>query len=228
MPVTGQTVDVPFEAFANRTEAGRALADFIVSDAVPGMRIVALPRGGVAVGGPVARNYHAPLGLAPIRKLPIPYNPEAGFGAVAIDGTVVLNDEMVESLRLEKSEIKTIAKKVLTEVQRRARSYLGSDEFPSIEGRDVFVVDDGLATGYTALAAAGLLRKQKPRKLVLAVPAAPFGSIETVSPSFDEVYCLVAQERPPFAVASYYADFHEMADHEVIEILQDNAEYVCK
>ena len=97
---------------------------------------------------------------------------------------------------------------------------MGDDVIPDVRGRDVFLIDDGLATGYSAIAAGRMVKDLQPRSLVLGIPVSPEGSLRTVAPYFDEVYCLIAQEYPPFAVASYYQDFHDMSDNEVRRILR--------
>jgi predicted phosphoribosyltransferase len=172
------------------------------------------------VGEPVAEALGAPLSLVLVRKLPIPISPEMGFGAVTIDGTSVLNERVVSEYDVSKREIEAITQRVKGEVIRRAKEYLGDEWKPEVRGMDVYMVDDGLATGYSVIAAASMIRKLEPRMIVLCVPVSPATSIDAVRPYFDEIYCLIAQERGPFAVASFYEDFHEMTDDEVREVLE--------
>jgi putative phosphoribosyl transferase len=152
------------------------------------------------------------------RKLPIPYNPEAGFGAVTPDGTVVLNDEMVRYLGLSKEEIDSIVMAVLDEVQRRVKVY--RDRAPlSPAGKTVIITDDGLATGYTMIAAVRDVKKNGPRKVIVAVPCSPRSSVERLSREADEVVCLYEQAAGPFAVASFYDHFPDLTDGQVLALL---------
>lgn len=210
----------PFPAFRERTDAGRNLVEFMKRGPQEFSIVMALPRGGVPVGEPLAEALGAPLSLVLVRKLPIPISPEMGFGAVTIDGTSILNERVVSEYGLSKREIEAISQRVKEEVIRRAKEYLGNDWKPEVRGMDVYMVDDGLATGYSVIAAASMIRKLEPRTIVLCVPVSPVTSIDAVRPYFDEIYCLIAQERGPFAVASFYEDFHEMTDDEVREVLE--------
>jgi len=213
-------VILPFYAFRERSDAGRNLVEFIKRGPQEFSIVLALPRGGVPVGEPVAEALGAPLSVVLVRKLPIPVSPEMGFGAVTIDGTSILNERVVAEYGLSKREIEAITQRVKEEVIRRAKEYLGQDWKLEVRGMDVYMVDDGLATGYSVIAAASMIRKLEPRMIVLCVPVSPVTSIDAVRPYFDEIYCLIAQERGPFAVASFYEDFHEMTDDEVREVLE--------
>lgn len=219
-PNVYKQVSGPFPAFRDRHEAGRKLADFVS----PGPRersiVVALPRGGVPVAAPLAEQLGAPLDLVMVRKLPVPASPEAGFGAVAADGSRVLNDRMVKYFSLSRSEIESITTRVVGEVRSRATKYRHGAPSLDVEGMEVFLVDDGLATGYTMMAAANMVRRLEPRSLTLAVPVSPWDSVLTIEDSFDEIHILYLQEFPPFAVASFYEDFRDLSDDEVREILE--------
>lgn len=216
----GRRVFRSMPVFADRGEAGRVLAEFLGSDVPAEPVILALPRGGVAVGAPLADALGAELVPLVVRKLPIPVSPEMGFGAVAIDGTRVLNDPVVRSFGIDPRQIEKITEGVMREVRRRAKEYGETDELPDFRGRNVFIVDDGLATGFTAIVGARMARTQGPASLALAVPVSPADSIATASEHFDEIYCLYVQESYGFAVASYYRDFHEMDDDEVRRLLK--------
>ena len=210
----------PFPEFRNRSDAGVALAEFLNREPQKNSVVLALPRGGVPVGEPVAAMLKAPLELALVRKLPTPRSPEMGFGAVAIDGSRILNESMLKYMRISESQIESITDEVLSEVRRRAREYVGHDLPPSVQGMEVYLVDDGLATGYTAIAAAKMIRNRDPKSLTLCVPVSPRSSIRAVQPYFDEIYCLITQASNSFAVASFFTDFHDMSDDEVREILR--------
>ena len=215
-------VNKAFPAFDDRLDAGRKLTEYLGRGPQARTLVIGLPRGGVPVGWPLAQAMEAPLDIVVVRKLPLPRNPEAGFGSVTVDGSRFLNEAMLEYLALPATLIESITEQVRREVQRRAIEYRGTDKLPEVEGMDVYLVDDGLATGYTMLAAATLVRKLQPRSLTLCVPVSPWDSVGTVLPYFDEIYILFVQERTPFAVASFYRDFHDMADEEVLRMLRQS------
>jgi putative phosphoribosyl transferase len=205
----------PYAAFDDRTDAGRHLTEFLKRGPQDNAIVLALPRGGVPVGEPLADALNAGLDLALVRKLPIPYSREMGFGAVAIDGSRILNDRVVKHYGISSAEIESISEEVLEEVRRRAREYVGHDSPPPVDGKDVYLVDDGLATGYSMIAAAKMVRNLNPKSMILAVPVSPLGSLDAVESYFDEIFCLIAQDKPPFAVASFYKHFRDMSDDEV-------------
>jgi len=209
-----------FPAFQDRYDAGLKLVEALHCGPQPNSFVLALPRGGAPVGAAVADYLDAPLDLALVRKLPLPSSPEAGFGAVAIDGSRILNTRMVQHFHLSDSEIESISEQVTKEVQRRAREYRGATSPPEIRGMDVYLVDDGLATGYTMMAAAKMVRKLQPNSITLCVPVSPDNSVAAVTPYFDVIHCLIVQDFPPFAVASFYKRFPDMSDDEVREVLK--------
>jgi putative phosphoribosyl transferase len=213
-------VDQPLPYFSDREAAGRRLAQYIQRKHNNHPVVLSLPRGGVPVGGPLAEALGARLDVAVARKLPVPHSPEMGFGAVGIDGSVALNENLVSRLRLGEEEIERIVAMVRAEVERRAEAFTGSKELPDVKKKDVFLTDDGIATGYTVMAAAKMIRKQEPRSMVLSVPVAHRPSLEKIQPLFCEVYCLFAQNSLPFAVASFYEEFTDLSDAEVKEILK--------
>lgn len=209
----------PFVAFTDRADAGKQLAAFVGVDSGAKAVVQGLPRGGIPVAAPLAEAIKAPLQPVFARKLPIPSSPEAGFGAVALNGSVSLNQALLGELRLSRGEIECIVREVEDEVQNRARKF-GAGDTPRVEGRTVYMVDDGLATGYSMIAAAEMIRRLRPQRMHLCVPVASSSSISAVEPYFDEIACLLVQESLPFAVASFYADFHDLSDEEVQDILR--------
>lgn len=208
--------------FETREEAGQRLAEE-VSQRYRGARalVLAVPRGGVPVGLPIALALDAPLDVVIPRKIPIPWEPEAGFGAVTADGTLVLNEELVRVLGLTPAQIERAARAVQAEIQRRTRAYRGDRPPRPVEGRLVVLTDDGLATGYTMIAAIRSLRAGQAARVLVAVPVAPRDSVHRVSQEADEVICLIAQESGPFAVASFYRHFPDLTDAEVRDYLRE-------
>jgi putative phosphoribosyl transferase len=207
--------------YRDRLEAGerlaRALAEYRGRSAI----ILGIPRGGIAVGAPIARALDAELDVIVLRKLPIPWEPEAGFGAITAEGDVILNEQMVRRLGLTQEVIQRQANKVRAEVERRARAYRGEQPDRDLRRRPVIVVDDGLATGYTMIAALRSARSRGAQELVCAVAVSPRESLEAVRPWADRVVCPVVSDEYPFAVASYYRQFPDLSDDEVRALLGD-------
>ncbi|MGQ9683257.1 MAG: phosphoribosyltransferase [Anaerolineae bacterium] len=210
--------------YETRSDAGRELARELAAP-LAGERstVLAIPRGGVPVGAPIALALDAPLDVTVPRKLPIPWEPEAGFGAVTPEGTVVLNEEMRPYLGLADEDIRAIAREVQQETQRRLQVYRGDRPPPPVRDRTVILTDDGLATGLTMIAAIRAVRSAQPRRVLVAVPAAPRSSLQRVAAEADDVYCLIEQVAGPFAVASFYHYFPDLSDEEVVRELQEAA-----
>lgn len=205
--------------FIDREAAGRELAQRYEGRR-EGLLILGIPRGGLAVGMTLAQGLDAELDVIVTRKLPVPWSPELGFGAIAPDGSISLNPEVLDIIGLRHDDIRDIASEVLEEVKRRERVYRGERPFPVIAGRNVLIVDDGLATGYTMIAAIHMLRNMEPAWLGVAVPVGPADTVEVIRPMADYLLCPIVAGGAPFAVASYYEDFHDMNDAEVIRCLE--------
>jgi predicted phosphoribosyltransferase len=203
--------------FKDRLEAGQRLAEEIE---LPRESVIfAIPRGGVPVGYAISKALNLPFDIVVVRKLPIPWNPEAGFGAVTLDGRVVLNPEFEGYL--SPKTIEEIARVVHQEVLRRNEVYRGGKGYRDLSGKVAVVVDDGFASGYTAVAAANFLRKFSPKALIALAPVCPTHTKELLEKYYDRVYCLVESESLPFAVASFYEDFHDLTDEEVLSYVED-------
>lgn len=205
-------------SFRDRREAGQKLAEVLMARRLPDPLVLAIPRGGVPIGCELAKALHAPFDLIVPRKLPIPYNTEAGFGAVTPDGTVVLNEPLVRELGLSKREIDNIVMAVLDEVQRRVKAYRPGPPLDP-KGKTVILVDDGLASGYTMIAAVRDVKKKAPAKVIVAVPCSPRSSVDRLEGEADEVISLYVQEYGSFAVASYYEEFPDLSDGQVLAML---------
>ncbi len=177
--------------------------------------VLALPRGGVPVGFEVAKNLNLKFSILPVRKLGVPSNPELAFGAIDPDGTVYLNPKVVENFGLTEEVIKEIAAKELKELRRRISLYVGSI-FPVLEGREVLIVDDGFATGYTALAACGFVKKRNPYRVILSAPVAPPDTVEFLATNCKADIAVYETPEPFFAVGMFYEDFHQLSDEEVL------------
>jgi putative phosphoribosyl transferase len=203
----------------DRADAGRRLAARLTGYANEDPIVLALPRGGVPVGAEVSRSLGAPLDVFIARKLGAPGQPELGIGAVAQGGVLALNERIVRALKLSEEHVRRAAEEELREVERRLRLLRGDRPEPEVRGRTVILVDDGLATGATARAAILALRERGPRHLVLAVPVCPSRTADNLRTEVDD---LVVLETPAdfYAVGSYYEDFEQVRDEEVVRLLE--------
>ena len=204
--------------FANRREAGRRLAAALRHWASENPVVVGLPRGGVPVAFEVARELAAPLDVIVVRKLGAPFQPELALGAVGEDGAVVINRDVLLRAGLRDDELAELERTERAEVERRARLFREARERVPLAGRTVIVVDDGIATGSTAQAACHVARAQGAARVVLAVPVAPVGIEQRMTPAADEVVCLSTPHHF-VAVGQFYADFWQTSDDEVIDLL---------
>lgn len=205
--------------FIDREAAGRELARRYEGRRQD-LLILGIPRGGLAVGMALAQALDAELDVIVTRKLPVPWSPELGFGAIAPDGSISLNPEVLDVVGLRDDDIGEIASEVLEEVKRREQVYRGERPFPGVARRNVVIVDDGLATGYTMIAAINMLRNMELAWLGVAIPVGPADTVETIRRMTDYLLCPIIAGGAPFAVASYYEDFHDMNDAEVIDYLE--------
>ncbi len=208
--------------FHDRREAGRQLAAEIVRRNYPDPVVLALPRGGVPVAFEVAKALRAPLDLVMVRKLGVPFNPEVAAGAV-VDGAapdIVLNEDVVRRAGMTIDDIRAIAAKELETIRRRRALYLGGRAPVSVQGKTAIVVDDGVATGATAMAALRAVRDNGAKRVVLAAPVAPPDVVHRLAGLADEVVVLSMPD-PFYAVGAHYRVFDQTADEEVIRLLDE-------
>lgn len=181
---------------------------------------MALPRGGVPVGFEVAQALVAPLDIILVRKLGAPFNPEYGIGAIAEGGVRFIRHGEAELIGVSDEDLEEVVARESAELERRRRLYRGSEEPYPVEGRTVLLVDDGIATGGTAIVAGQALEFRGATKVVLAVPVAPPGTEERLAGEFDEVVCL-EQPHGFFGIGQFYVDFGQVGDDEVIQLLEE-------
>lgn len=205
--------------FENRRDAGRQLARELSRYEGKPVIVFAIPNGGVPVGLEVASALKSDFDLIICRKIPIPFNPEAGFGAIADDGTIILNDEMVRRFNLTEAQIDYEATKVRAEIKRRSMLYRGDRPLATVTGKTVIVIDDGLASGFTMMAAIVSLRRHHPRELIAAVPVASKIAYDEVSKVADKVVTCVIGEMARFAVADFYRNWRDLKKEEVVRAL---------
>jgi putative phosphoribosyl transferase len=205
--------------FRDREDAGRQLAEKLADLQSADALVLGIPCGGVPVAIQIADRLHAQLDLMVVRKLQIPWNPEAGFGALAPDGTVLLNPELTPHLHLSEAEIREIKRRTISEIERRIQRFRGTQAAPRLADRTVVLVDDGLASGYTMLVAAQAVRKAGPRRLVVAVPVASAGAARLLKPACDSFVALHVSSALPFAVADFYEQWYDLTDEDVLRYL---------
>jgi putative phosphoribosyl transferase len=207
-------------SFIDRVDAGRRLAAELAELSGERPVIVALPRGGVPVAVEIARGLGAPLDVLAVRKLGAPGNPEFGVGAVAEDGTGVLDTGSAARLGMTQAALdKTLALES-RELRRRVERYRDGKSQTPVGGRTVIVVDDGLATGLTDLAAVRALRKRGAREIIVAVPVGSSEAVSMLAEEADRVVCLEVHE-PLFGVGMWYHDFTPVSDEEVVALLTE-------
>lgn len=204
--------------FADRQDAGRQLARAVARLRFVDPVVLALPRGGVPVGAEVAARLGAPLDVLIVRKLGCPGHPELGVGAIAEDGVEIHNDDLISRLGITAAELAAVAAAEHAEADRRARRYRGHRPPVPVRGRTAIIVDDGLATGYTARAAIAVVRSRQPDTIVLAVPVAPSATVEALRSVVDDLVCLRSPARF-IAIGQWYADFRQVPDDMVTALL---------
>ena len=205
--------------FSDRREAGRVLADMLdeYRDHAD-VLVLGLPRGGVPVAWEVAAALHAPLDVFVVRKLGAPRWEELALGALSSGGGVVLNDEVVHSLRISDQQLQQVIDRETAELARREAAYRGERPPVELAGKTVILVDDGIATGASMLAAVQAVRSAGPAHIVVAVPVAPPSAQKQLTGVADDVVC-VTVPASFMAVGEYYRDFSQTTDEEVRKLL---------
>jgi len=202
--------------FKNRRTAGHELLDYLKDFSID--LILAIPNGGVPVIEPMLDKIHAEFNLLLIRKIQIPWNTEAGFGAVTPDGQVFFNEQLMDRIALQKKQAHQQVEAAKQKIKKRQKKY----DLPSYEIQDktVVLVDDGIASGFTMIAGANWLKEKRAKKIIIAVPTAPQGSLDKVKTLADTIICLNVRTRHPFAVANAYESWYDVPSDEVQRILK--------
>jgi len=210
----------------DRKQAGIKLADRLTRYAYDTQTLVlALPRGGVPVAFEIARNLHLPLDVFLVRKLGLPGHEEFAIGAIADGGMRVLNEDVLSYIPMDRVVIDYIAAKEEQELERRRRAYRDNRQFPAVRGKQIILVDDGLATGSTMRAALKALRERKPERIIVAVPVAPADALAHLSEA-DEIVCLMTPE-PFYSVSVWYERFEQTSDQEVQRMLHEAKQFTA-
>jgi putative phosphoribosyl transferase len=205
--------------FKSRIEAGQALATRLTSFANrTDVLVLALPRGGVPVAVEVAKKLNAPLDVFVVRKLGLPEHPELAMGAIATGGVRVLNRELVEGLRIPEIVIDAVTAQEQEELARRQRAYRGNLPSPNVKAKTVILIDDGIATGSTMMAAVAALRQLNAARIVVAAPVIARSTFYQIHNAADEVAAVIAPEEF-YGVGQWYEDFSQTTDEEVRRLL---------
>jgi predicted phosphoribosyltransferase len=206
--------------FRDRAHAGEILAgmldDFTGSDVL----VLAIPAGGVPVAVVIAKQLHLPFDVAVVSKITLPWNTEAGYGAVAFDGTVQLNEWLLPRLGLTDQEIQEGIARTLAKVTRRVQRLRGKRPFPALAQGSVIVVDDGLASGFTLQTACAALTRAGAKRLIAAVPTGHWEAVQRLAAVVDTLYCANIRQGWSFAVADAYQRWCDVSEEEVMKMLQ--------
>lgn len=206
--------------FEDRRDAGKLLAERLVPYKGTDSIILAIPSGGVPVATEIASVLNLHMDLIIVRKIQLPYNPEAGFGAMEPDGKIILNEGLLDQLKLTEDEITAQRKKTMEIIKKRNKIFRGEKLFPSLKNKIVIIVDDGLASGYTMLAAIRFIKRMMPQRIVVAIPTGSKRTVEFILPEVDELVCLNVRSGFSFAVADAYRNWYDLTDDEVLSLLR--------
>jgi len=205
--------------FADRSEAGLQLAEMLRKVVDPDSLVLAIPSGGVPVGLALARTLGLDFDLVLVRKVQIPWNTEAGFGAVNMDADLIINEHLLYLLNLSGDQVERQVKTAMASIEERNTKFRQNKQFPDIADRAVIVVDDGLASGYTMKAAIAYVRKRNPGAISVAVPTGSADTVKMLLQEMDTLCCLNIRESYPYAVAAAYRNWHDLEDEDVIALL---------
>ena len=207
--------------FRDRKEAGTILARKLLKYKGTDGIVLGVPSGGVPVAAELAKALSLPVDLVILRKIQIPHNTEAGFGAVAPDYKVLINEDLLSMLKLSQKDVEHQIQLTIDTIKKRNDLFRKGMPFPSVKNKIVIIVDDGLASGYTMLSAVEFLRRHYPKKIVVAVPTGSKRTVDFILPKVDELICLNIRSGFTFAVADAYENWYDLTDNDVISILQE-------
>jgi predicted phosphoribosyltransferase len=207
--------------FRNRDHAGRVVAEMLEGYRKTDTTILAIPSGGVPVAVAVAEKLDLPLEVTVVSKITLPWNTEAGYGAVAFDGTVRINEDLLPHLRLTDQQIAEGIEKTRQKVQRRVKKFLGDRRFPDLNRKTAILVDDGLASGFTLLVAIEAVRRLGSKEIIIAVPTGSADRVRKVAREVDALYCANIREGWGFAVAEAYRRWFDLEEEEAVRLYKD-------
>ena len=212
--------------YRDRSQAGEVLTKLLDSYKMQNVVIFAIPNGGAPVAFPIFKNFrkvnpNVEFQLLIVRKIQIPYNTEAGFGAISLDGTIILNEPLVARIGLNEEQIQRQASKTLTQMKQRLKLYGLEQQKFELKNKIAILIDDGLASGFTMIAAVKSIQKYQPERIIVSIPTAPRSSVERVSPLVDEIICPNIRDTLWFAVADAYQNWYDLDFKEVRMILEE-------
>ncbi len=210
----------PQTIFENRQDAGRQLAEKLIEYNDQHAVVLAIPNGGVPVAVEVADALKSELGLIICRRIPIPRNPEAGFAAIADDGTIVFSEKALEGTGINRQQIEYDAIQVRAEIKKRHLLYRGEWPLVRVKGKTAIIIDDGLASGITMMAAVESVRPRQPREIVIAVPCAPAPAVKELERLADKVITVFTGYMQKFSVSDFYHYRQNISDEQVIQYLR--------
>ena len=206
--------------FRDREHAGEILAGMLARYEGSRAILFAVPAGGVPVAAVMAERLRLRLEVAVVSKITMPWNTEAGYGAVAFDGSVLFNEGILARIGLTEAQIEQGRRATLEKVQRRLRKFRGDRPLPDLEATKAILVDDGLASGFTMLAAIGALRRLGGRDVIVAVPTAGASAVERVAPAVESLYCANIRGGMSFAVASAYELWEDVEEQDAVNLFR--------
>jgi len=207
--------------FENRYDAGAQLAVKLADYKNQGVIVLAIPNGGLPVAVAVALALDADLDIVVARKLPIPLLPEGGFGAVADDGTTIFNEDVLKVINLNESQINYQVNKVRNDIRQRSLIYRNNRALSIVKGKVAIIVDDGLASGYTMMAAVESVKRRQPSRIIVAIPAASEKAVKQVEKSANKVITVETANVPKFYIADYFRYWNELSDAEGVRCFKD-------
>jgi len=217
-------IDIPqfrgkLRVFSDRFDAGCRLAEMLCAYKNGPALILALPAGGVPVAAAMAKQLHLPLDIAVVSKITLPWNTETGFGAVAFDGTVLLNEPFLKGLGLSEEQVKQRIKMTREKVIRRTQQLRAGKQLPDLAARPAVLVDDGIASGFTMQTAVKAVKKLNACEIIIAAPTAHNESLISLIPMVDSIYCANVRSGFSFAVAEAYKYWSDVSENDALEIL---------
>jgi predicted phosphoribosyltransferase len=211
--------------FRDRQHAGEVLAEMLSSYSKTDAIVLAIQAGGVPVAAAIAEKLRIPFDVAVVSKITLPWNTEAGYGAVAFDGTMRLNEDLVAHLGLTKEQIKEGIAQTTQKVLRRVERFRGDRPFPDLTKRRVILVDDGLASGFTMLVAVEAMRKAGAQHICVAVPTGHSSSLPRMASEVEAIYCANIRSGFSFAVADAYVEWTDVTEEEAVMLYKRLARY---
>jgi putative phosphoribosyl transferase len=223
--IPGNVFDLPnmrekIHVFSDRNHAGEILADMLRDFRQSNAVLLGIPAGGLPVAVVIQEQIGIEFDVAVVSKITLPWNPEAGYGAIAFDGTIRLNEAMLAHIRLSRRQIQEGKDRTLRKVNRRVRNLRGDRPLPELTKREVLLVDDGLASGFTLRVAVEAVKKAGAASVTVAVPTGHLESVQKIGEQVDAVYCPNIRSGVRFAVADAYEYWSDVTEKELLDLLK--------